>query len=90
MFAEHPLADPQIQRYRDYARQRQMTLGDLLLENRIVFLEGVINDLGAYLKLRENHPIVEFGIYDTDKIYRGEAWRLITANLLHANLIHLA
>src|SRR5438105_3554171 len=29
---------PQIQRYRDYARQRQMTLGDLLLENRIVFL----------------------------------------------------
>src|SRR5436853_3062207 len=30
--------DPQNQRYRDYARQRQMTLGDLLLENRIVFL----------------------------------------------------
>jgi ATP-dependent Clp protease protease subunit len=30
--------DPKIQRYRDYARQRQMTLGDLLLENRIVFL----------------------------------------------------
>jgi ATP-dependent Clp protease protease subunit len=33
----HPFV-PQIQRYRDYARQRQMTLGDLLLENRIVFL----------------------------------------------------
>jgi ATP-dependent Clp protease protease subunit len=30
--------DPVIQRYRDYARQRQMTLSDLLLENRIVFL----------------------------------------------------
>jgi ATP-dependent Clp protease, protease subunit len=30
--------DPQVQRYRDYARQRQMTLSDLLLENRIVFL----------------------------------------------------
>jgi ATP-dependent Clp protease, protease subunit len=44
MFAEHPLADPHLQRYRDYARQRQMTLGDLLLENRIIFLEGVIND----------------------------------------------
>jgi len=38
---------PQIQRYRDYQRQRQMTLGDLLLENRIVFLEGVINDAMA-------------------------------------------
>src|SRR5947209_10278064 len=30
--------EPQVQRFRDYARQRQMTLGDLLLENRIVFL----------------------------------------------------
>lgn len=40
---------PQIQRYRDYQRQRQMTLGDLLLENRIVFVEGVINDAMANL-----------------------------------------
>jgi ATP-dependent Clp protease protease subunit len=40
---------PQIQRYRDYTRQRQMTLGDLLLENRIIFLEGVINDAMANL-----------------------------------------
>jgi ATP-dependent Clp protease protease subunit len=38
---------PQAQRYREYQRQRQMTLGDLLLENRIVFLEGVINDAMA-------------------------------------------
>ena len=30
--------EPRIQRFRDYMRQRQMTLGDLLLENRIVFL----------------------------------------------------
>jgi ATP-dependent Clp protease protease subunit len=29
---------PQVQRYREYMRQRQMTLGDLLLENRIIFL----------------------------------------------------
>src|SRR5436189_72418 len=43
------LTPPQIQRYRDYTRQRQMTLGDLLLENRIVFLEGVINDAMANL-----------------------------------------
>ena len=39
--------EPLLQRYRDYARQRQMTLGDLLLENRIVFLAGVINDASA-------------------------------------------
>jgi ATP-dependent Clp protease protease subunit len=46
---EPPLSQPMIQRYRDYARQRQMTLGDLLLENRIIFLEGVINDAVANL-----------------------------------------
>lgn len=28
----------------DYTRQRQMGIGDLLLENRIVFMDGVIND----------------------------------------------
>ncbi len=39
-----PIELPRIQRGRDYTRQRQMTLGDLLLENRIVFLDGVIND----------------------------------------------
>lgn len=33
--------------YRDYQRQRQMTLGDLLLENRIILLEGVIHDGNA-------------------------------------------
>ncbi|MDO5554715.1 MAG: ATP-dependent Clp protease proteolytic subunit [Planctomycetia bacterium] len=30
--------------YQDYQRQRSMTLGDLLLENRIIFLQGVIRD----------------------------------------------
>jgi ATP-dependent Clp protease, protease subunit len=49
MHLERPLTQPTIQRYRDYARQRQMTLGDLLLENRIIFLEGVINDAAANL-----------------------------------------
>ena len=33
--------------YRDYQRQRTMTLGDLLLENRIVFLQGEIYDGNA-------------------------------------------
>jgi ATP-dependent Clp protease protease subunit len=47
MTFDQPLTPPLVQRYRDYARQRQMTLGDLLLENRIVFLEGPINDAVA-------------------------------------------
>ena len=49
MYDRPLLTPPQIQRYRDYTRQRQMTLGDLLLENRIVFVEGVINDAMANL-----------------------------------------
>lgn len=35
------------QAHMDYQRQRQMTLGDLLLENRIVFLQGPIYDGNA-------------------------------------------
>jgi ATP-dependent Clp protease protease subunit len=47
----HPLAASQLSgnqissshAYQSYQRQRQMTLGDLLLENRIVFLQGEIH-----------------------------------------------
>lgn len=35
------------QSYQSYQRQRQMTLGDLLLENRIVFLQGEIHYANA-------------------------------------------
>jgi ATP-dependent Clp protease protease subunit len=41
-----PLVDPLLN-YRDYQRQRQLTLGDLLLENRIILLQGVIHDGNA-------------------------------------------
>src|SRR3954466_4034226 len=44
---EPPLAQPTLQRYRDYARHRQMTPGHLVLEIRLRFLEGVINDAVA-------------------------------------------
>jgi ATP-dependent Clp protease, protease subunit len=43
------LVSPQNQRPRDYMRQRQMGIGDLLLENRIVFLDGPIHDSSANL-----------------------------------------
>lgn len=41
-----PLVDPRLD-YRDYQRQRSMTLGDLLLENRIIFLQGEITSGAA-------------------------------------------
>ena len=41
-----PVIDPSLS-YRDYQRQRQMTLGDLLLENRIILLQGEIHDGNA-------------------------------------------
>lgn len=40
---------PRNQSSRDYQRQRQMGIGDLLLENRIIFLDGVISDGPANL-----------------------------------------
>jgi len=42
-----PLSPLAAYSYGDYQRQRQMTLGDLLLENRIVFLQGEIYDGNA-------------------------------------------
>ncbi len=43
---QHPFRlDPRNQRYGSYSRQRQMTLTDLLMENRIIFL-GSSPDLG--------------------------------------------
>ena len=43
----HSLPVEPMANYRDYQRQRQMTLGDMLLENRIIFLQGVIVDENA-------------------------------------------
>ena len=43
------LAQATGQASRDYTRQRQMTIGDLLLENRIIFLDGPIHDSSANL-----------------------------------------
>ena len=38
------LIDPMLNYRADYQRQRSLTLGDLLLENRIIFLQGVISN----------------------------------------------
>jgi ATP-dependent Clp protease protease subunit len=47
-FAQWPQTDTMAAAaMRDYQRQRQMTLGDLLLENRIIFLQGEIYDGNA-------------------------------------------
>ena len=44
MFENHPLNEiSNSYSYQQMQRQRQMTLGDLLLENRIVFLQGEIH-----------------------------------------------
>ena len=42
-FSSGPLPLYDSQAYQSYQRQRQLTLGDLLLENRIVFLQGEIH-----------------------------------------------
>jgi ATP-dependent Clp protease protease subunit len=64
-----PLADPSSS-YREYQRQRQLTLGDLLLENRIILLQGVIHDANAnevvmkllYLQSENRHKDIHFYI----------------------------
>ncbi len=61
---------PQVNASRDYSRQRQMGIGDLLLENRIVFLDGAIHDASAnvivmkllYLQSENKHQDIHFYI----------------------------
>ncbi|MHC2068995.1 ClpP family protease [Bremerella sp. T1] len=45
-FPQDPVG-PMAMAYAEYQRQRQMTLNDLLLENRIIFLQGEIHDGNA-------------------------------------------
>lgn len=60
--------DPQANR--DYQRTRQMGIGDLLLENRIIFLDGPIHDGNAnlivmkllYLQSENKHQDIHFYI----------------------------
>ena len=40
-------AEPMAAGYQDYQRQRNMTIGDLLLDNRVVFLQGEITNASA-------------------------------------------
>lgn len=55
---------------REYTRQRNMGIGDLLLENRIVFLDGPIHDASAnlivmkllYLQSENRHQDIHFYI----------------------------
>ena len=62
--------EPMANAARDYSRQRQMGIGDLLLENRIVFLDGPIHDASAnvivmkllYLQSENKHQDVHFYI----------------------------
>ena len=46
-FSRPRIVRPASSAYRDYQRQRQLTLGDLLLENRIILLQGEIHDGNA-------------------------------------------
>jgi ATP-dependent Clp protease, protease subunit len=47
-----PLHGPQLQRYRDYTRMRQMSTDDLLMENRIIFL-GSSRETGGYPEIND-------------------------------------
>jgi ATP-dependent Clp protease protease subunit len=47
-----PLFSPQVQRYRDYTRMRQMSTDDLLMENRINFL-GSSRETGGYAEISD-------------------------------------
>ena len=83
---------------RDYYRETSggFSLGKWTATNWIVLITCIVfvgqiltQDVAGGRRLGDS-PIVEFGVYDTAKIYQGEAWRLLTSIFLHADLLHLA
>ena len=69
---------------RDYQRQRTMTLGDLLLENRVVFLQGELYDGNAnelvmkllYLQSENRRKDIHFYINSPGgSVTAAMAWR---------------
>lgn len=63
--------EPRVQRFREYQRQRQITLEELLMENRIVFLASQIDMNSAiritmqllYLQYENNKQDIHFYIF---------------------------
>ncbi|MFO0804937.1 MAG: rhomboid family intramembrane serine protease [Gemmataceae bacterium] len=80
---------------RDYYREntggfafgRMSATAWFVVINSFVFLAQVLT---TDARNRLLSPLVEYGAFDTVRIFHGEAWRLLTANFLHADLIHLA
>jgi len=76
-----PSLEAASQAMRDYQRQRQMTLGDLLLENRVIFLQGEIFDGNAnelvmkllYLQSENRRKDIHF--------YINSPWGSVTSTL---------
>ena len=75
---------------RDYTRTRQLTIGDLLLENRIIFLDGPIHDAVAnlivmkllFLQSENRHQDIHF--------YINSPGGSVTATLVPSCLTSLA
>jgi ATP-dependent Clp protease protease subunit len=90
----HAALMPTVNSGRDYSRQRQLTLGDLLLENRIVFLDGPIHDASAnlivmkllFLQAENRHQDIHFYINSPGGSVTATMAIYDTMQFLHCNI----
>lgn len=66
---------------RDYSRQRQMTIGDLLLENRIIFLDGPIDSGSANLIVMKMLFLQSENRHQDIHLYINSPGGLVTATM---------
>lgn len=66
---------------RDYSRQRQMTIGDLLLENRIIFLDGPIDSGTANLIVMKMLFLQSENRHQDIHLYINSPGGLVTATM---------
>jgi membrane associated rhomboid family serine protease len=81
---------------RDYYREssieswgRRTTTNSLIAATVVTFLAQILtHDFNGGRHLIDS-PVTQFGLFNTEKILQGEAWRLVTPLFLHADLWHL-
>ena len=66
---------------REYTRQRQMTIADLLLENRIIFLDSVITDASANLAVMKLLFLQSENRHQDIHLYVNSPGGLVTATM---------